>query len=169
MGASRNDGEKPWLFALLALVAAAWFVCVFIWPVTFWGSYDEYAYLALAGWISNFDVWVRTGTHFDDTDLGTHPGLPYYLVSWISFELVTLFAGQFGSLSYVFHNPEPFFSATRIAALAILTGSILFSWKVLDFLAPPQRALALMTFLVADAWSVIYGATSLRARHSRYR
>ena len=156
--ASQNRYPKAWLFALLVFLFAAWLACVFIWPVTFWGSYDEYAYLALAD-ASNFDVWLRTGTHFSDTDLGTHPGLPYYVVSWICLKLTTLLAGQTDSLSYVFHDPEPFFLATRIAALTILSGSILFAWRVLSFLAPSQRALALATFLVADGWSVIYGAT----------
>jgi hypothetical protein len=160
VGSWRHISEHRALFFLLAILCATWLAIVLRWSVPFWQAYDEYVYEALADAL-NLEVWLRSGVHFEDSNLGTHPGVPFYLISWLSLRATALLTGHGDVVSYALHEPDAFHLATRIAAGLITFSAILGGWRILSPLAPTLRALALFSFFAADPSSLIYGLTFL--------
>jgi hypothetical protein len=160
VGPWRNICEHRALFFFLAIICATWLAIVLRWSVLFWQTWDEYVYASLADAL-NFEIWLRSGVHFADANLEWHPGVPFYLISWLCLRLTALLIGHPDVVFYVLHDQEAFLLATRIAAGLITVSAILGAWRILSPLAPTLRALALFSFFAADPWSLIYGLTFL--------
>jgi hypothetical protein len=150
-------------YALLIVIASlviTWVCIVTLWPIEFWYSEDEYAYMSLAHAL-NLEVRLRDGLWFNDSGLGNHPGIPFYLVSWICLRVVSLLTGHRDAVAYALAEPDTFYLATRIAAGSIALASVVGAYHVLAPLEPWKRAVAISSFFAADSWSLLYGMTSL--------
>ena len=148
------------LRVFLIALAGIWAAIVFFWPVGFWYTGDEYAFLALSHAI-NLEATLREGTRFANAGLGNHPGVPMYLLSWLCLHVSALGSGQRDLIGWALANPEPFYLVTRVAAGLVVMASVCFAYSVLAPLAPWKRVLAISTFFAADPWSLFYGLTSL--------
>jgi hypothetical protein len=122
-------------------------------PVSFWYADDDYAYLSLAHALS-FDQWLRGNDYqIGDTALVGHPGIPFYLVSWISFKIALPAAAQgfieiFSGQSDVI---ERFWFVSRgVALLLALAGIMLIFRAATGRLAVVTAAAATILFLAAS-------------------
>ncbi|MGM5026279.1 hypothetical protein AB8B02_08650 [Tardiphaga sp. 862_B3_N4_1] len=151
--------EHATIATLLIALAATWFAITQIWPVPFWQSHDDYAYLALAHAL-NFESSLRDGVVYPNPGLQTHPGIPFYVISWLCMRAAALFTGHSDAIELSLSNPEPFFLATRIVAGLLTSGGIAAAFFVLRPLALPLRVVAVLAFF-ADPTSFRYGLTIL--------
>ena len=136
MGWLRDALNSSAFFVLIAVLAAGWACIVFIWPIEFWYSGDEYAYLSLAHAL-HLEIRLRDGLLFNDSGLGNHPGIPLYFVSWICLRVVALLTGNRDAVAYALAEPNAFLIATRCAAGLIALASAAGAYHVLS----PPRAM----------------------------
>jgi hypothetical protein len=142
------------------LLLPVWLTIYRSWPISFWSIHDDYAYLSLAHAL-NLESNLHDGFAYLDFALIGHPGVPYYITSWICLRALALFAGAADPASYGFEHPDSFYLATRVAAGLITIAAVYACWRLLDFLAVPWRLLAIATFFTAGAQSFYYGLTAL--------
>ncbi len=159
--------NPPWAtvgssVVFVASLSLIWILVVFDWwAMDFWHTNDEYAFLSLSHAI-NFEATLREHARFSDSGLGNHPGIPFYVVSWLCFRVASLISGDGGDrIVWVLSDPGPFYLATRIAAATIAAAAAALTYATFSPLAPWKRLLAISTFFAADPWSVLYGLTSI--------
>jgi len=144
----------------VGLLIPIWVIICYGWPISFWSSHDDYSYLALAHALS-LESSLRDGLVYPDAGLIDHPGLPYYVVSWICLRIAALFAGAADAVSYGLNDADGFYLATRVAAGLITTATVCACWRLLAPLAAPWRLLAIGAFFAASPQSFYYGLTVL--------
>src|SRR6185312_1875971 len=110
------------LSAAVAALALVWLAVITIFPVDFWHSNDEYAFLALAH-AYNFDLRLHGAGWFQNAGLTDHPGIPLYVVSWLCLKVAELLATPPSAFWFLDH-PETFYLVTRIAAGLIGLASV---------------------------------------------
>jgi hypothetical protein len=107
------------------------------------------------------EMRLRDNSRYFDVGLYLHPGVPFYLVSWLCLRIVTFLTGHRDAVVYVLEDPEAFFLSTRIAAIFITAAAVAGAWRILNPLPASKRALAIISFFAADPWSLVYGLTFL--------
>jgi len=159
--------NPPWAtvgssVVFVASLSLIWILIVFDWwAMDFWHTNDEYAFLSLSHAI-NFEATLREHARFSDSGLGNHPGIPFYVVSWLCFRVASLISGDGGDrIVWVLSDPGLFYLATRIAAATIAAAAAALTYATFSPLAPWKRVLAISTFFAADPWSLLYGLTSI--------
>jgi len=162
---SRGTVLAPTLSRLIApllaiALVATWLTVYLLWPTPFWASDDDYAYLALAHAL-HFEATLRGGDVSQDGGLMNHPGLPFYVASWLALRASALFAGGKDAIAYALSQPDGFFLATRIIAGLITAAAIAGIWYLMAALAAPWRLLAILGFFAASPASFRYGFTFL--------
>ena len=131
---------------MLGIIAAWYFVGVRN-SVSFWYTDDDYAYLSLAHALS-LDQRLHGDREIGDQALGQHPGLPFYLLSWIAFKIAvpTSAQGFIQVLGEGSDAPERFWFVSRVFALLLTLGGV-----ALIFRAAAGR-LAIVSATVATIW-----------------
>jgi len=87
--------NPPWAtvgssVVFVASLSLIWILVVFDWwAMDFWHTNDEYAFLSLSHAI-NFEATLREHARFSDSGLGNHPGIPFYVVSWLCFRVAVV-------------------------------------------------------------------------------
>lgn len=132
---------------LILGVTAAWYLIGIRNTVSFWYTDDDYAYLSLAHALS-FDQWLHGDPQIGDQALGQHPGLPFYLLSWIAFKIALPASAQsfIQVLGEGSDAPERFWFVSRAIALLLTLGGV-----ALTFRAAAGK-LAIVTAAVATIW-----------------
>ena len=70
---------------LLLLVTSAWYVTAICWETPIWQHPDDYPAHSL-GHAMNLEESLETGKRFQNPGLGAHPGIPFFISSWIAFK-----------------------------------------------------------------------------------
>jgi hypothetical protein len=132
---------------LMLGITAAWYLVGIRNSVSFWYSDDDYAYLSLAHALS-FDLRLHSDPQIGDSALRVHPGLPFYLTSWMAFKIAVPASAQ--DFIQVFSEgsnaPERFWLISRAIALLLTLGGV-----ALIFRAAAGK-LAMITAAVATVW-----------------
>ena len=96
-----------------------------------------------------------------DAGLVGHPGVPFYIVSWLALRAANVFGARGAEASDVLASAEGFFLASRIAAGVITAAGIAAFWRLSTSLTGPWRLVALLSFFAGSAWSLRYGVSVL--------
>jgi len=111
-----------WFCGLVLIFAltGAWYFFAIAKGTTFWQVHDDYSHLSLAHAI-NLQQWINHGTHRPNVGLVGHPGIPFYVVSWLALKAaLPVGVDEIQQiLQNVSTNPEPFWLAIRTAALIL--------------------------------------------------
>ncbi|MEQ8233900.1 MAG: hypothetical protein RLW61_09480 [Gammaproteobacteria bacterium] len=117
--------------ALLAILLAAWCWLGIMRDPGLWHSRSDYAYLSLAHAVSAEDR-ARGGPAGLNYGLGGHPGVPFFLASWLSLRLAAPWYGDDLSRA-VLSDPAPFWQAGKLLALGLTALGL---WLLARFARP---------------------------------
>ena len=123
---SERRAEQPangFLLLALVLFSAAWFVIYLTWSVPFWSAHEDCVFLSLAHAI-HLEASLRGEAVGADAGLVGHPGIPFYVVSWLALRAANVFGARAAEASDVLASAEGFFLASRIAAGVITAAGI---------------------------------------------
>jgi hypothetical protein len=126
-----------------------------LYPSHFWESGDDYVYLSLAHAL-NLEARLADGRYYRDVGLVGHPGIPFYLVSWLSLRAAALSAGAADAVNYGLSSANEFYFSTRVAAALITITSLFFSWKAMHGLPSIYRLLAIAAFFSCTKEAFLY-------------
>jgi hypothetical protein len=158
--AERQAGARIAAAVLAVTLVAAWLAIYLLWPIPFWAAGDDCVFLSLAHAL-HFDAVLHGAAPYADEALVNHPGIPFYVASWLAWRCAALFAGDRDIVAGTMADPAAFFLATRIFA-GLMTGAAVFGvWRLMQALAPPWRALAILAAFAATPMSLRYGLTIL--------
>ncbi len=148
--------ESPFIGLLLAIGLVATWLTIFVWPVQFWASHNDYVYLSLAHAI-HFETALHDSVNYSDQGLLNHPGVPFYFASWLALRAAALSDSSGDIVRSALSHPDPFFLATRIIAGLIGAAAIGATWFLLRGIAAPWRLLAVLAFFAGATASFRYG------------
>ena len=131
---------------------AAWLIVYFAWPLSFWTTGDDYVNLSLAHAL-HFEAKLRGEAVLVDAGLVAHPGVPFYVMSWLCMRAAAFFSSGTDVLVDTFTNPDGFFLATRIATGSITAIAIAGVWCLLRGLTAPWRCVAILSFFATSPMS----------------
>jgi hypothetical protein len=152
--------KEVWVGSLLGVaLCAAWLTIFIMWPVPFWQANNDYADLSLA-----HAVHLEASLHEKvngDAALANHPGIPFYIASWMALRMAALSDGANDVVKFAFSNPDRFFLMAKIFAGLITAIGIGATWLLLRRIGPFWRLLAILTFFAAAPVSYRYGLVIL--------
>jgi hypothetical protein len=142
---------------LMLGIIAAWYLIGIRNSVSFWYADDDYAYLSLAHALS-FEQWLRGDPTIGDVALVGHPGIPFYLASWIAFKIALPASAQ--DFIQVFSEgsdaADKFWLVSRVIALLLALGGVILTFRAASGkLAIPMAAAATILFLAVSDQSWI--------------
>jgi hypothetical protein len=138
---------------------ATWLTIFLLWPVPFWHAGNDYVDLSLA-----HAIYLEASLHGQDGGdpaLANHPGLPFYLASWLALRAAALGSGAQDIVKSTFDHPDRFFLFTRIIAGLVTASGVAGAWLLLRRLDPVWRLLAILSFFAAAAVSYRYSLVIL--------
>jgi hypothetical protein len=148
-----------WTILMAGSLVCAW-LAILVWPIPFWASHDDYAYLSLAHAL-HLQAILQHEVVGLDLGLVNHPGLPFYVSSWLALRAATSFAGAQDVIGYALVHPDSFFLATRVTAGLVAAAAIAGTMSLGTALAAPWRFVPVLVFFAASPASVRYGLAFL--------